>query len=160
MPKPAPSTYDRALRLLGFRARSAAELRRKLIRGGAEASDAEEVVERLRAQKVLDDDLFALNFARSKLVGSGASRRRVLQELARKGVARDAAERALASLLEEEGVAPHRAIGRLVARKWQSLRGLDDVTRRRRLYAFLARRGFDPDEIRSAMSEVGAEPDA
>jgi SOS response regulatory protein OraA/RecX len=33
---------------------------------------------------------------------------------------------------------------------------LDDFTRRRRLYAFLARRGFNPDEIREALDALGA----
>jgi len=41
-------------------------------------------------------------------------------------------------------------------KKWRSLAKLDDVTARRRLYAFLARRGFNPDEIRGAMSALGA----
>jgi SOS response regulatory protein OraA/RecX len=31
---------------------------------------------------------------------------------------------------------------------------LDDETARRRLYAFLARRGFNPDEIRSAIDAL------
>ena len=75
-------------------------------------------------------------------------------------VANDVAERALEELGEEEGIDPSASIHRVAAKKWKALAQLDDFTRRRRLYAFLARRGFNPDEIRSAMDVLGAEGDA
>ena len=153
------STYDQALNLLGFRSRSVAELRRKLIDKGAPRADVEEVIARLLDQKLLDDADFARQFARHRITGAGASRIRILQELRRKGVAREIAERALEELDEEEGIDASASIHRVAEKKWKSLGKLDDATRRRRLYAFLARRGFNPDEIRSAMNAVGAEMD-
>ena len=154
--KPERSTYDRALTLLGFRARSVAEMRRRLREKGAGATDVEEVIGRLLEQKLLDDADFARQFARVRITGAGASRIRILQELRRKGVARDVAERAIAELGEEEGLDPSAAIHAVAAKKWASLARLDDITRRRRLYAFLARRGFSPDEIRGAISSLGS----
>lgn len=151
-------TYDVALRLLGFRARTVSELRHKLQQKGESAADVEEILERLCEQKLLDDVDFARQYARSKLAGAGASRRRITQELARKGVTREIAEGALDDLVED-GLDPSASIHRIAAKKWRSLHGLDDFTRRRRLYAFLARRGFNPDEIRSAMNAVGQELD-
>ena len=50
---------------------------------------------------------------------------------------------------------PAAATRRAAEKKWKSLARFDDFTRRRRLYAFLARRGFDPDEIRSVMTTLG-----
>ena len=47
----------------------------------------------------------------------------------------------------------------LVWKKWKSLAQLDHFTRKRRLYAFLARRGFDPDEIRSVLNRLGEQLD-
>jgi regulatory protein len=151
------STYEQALSLLEFRARSVSELRRKLLQKGAPAVEVEEVLERLRAQKLLDDDEFARQFARGKVLGSGASRRRIVLELTRKGVAREIADRAVEDLEENEGIDPEAVIHRVAGKKWKSLGKLDDFTRKRRLYAFLARRGFDPDEIRAAMDAIGAE---
>lgn len=155
--KREPSTYERALSLLEHRARSVAELRRKLIEKGAPRSEIEEVLARLLDQKLLDDTDFARQFARGKITGAGASRFRIIQELRRKGVAGSIAERALDDLGEEEGIDPNASIQRVAEKKWKSLAKLDDSTRRRRLYAFLARRGFSPDEIRKAMMNVGAE---
>jgi regulatory protein len=151
------SVYDQALRLLEFRARSVAELRRRLIQKGASALEVEEVLLRLRDQRLLDDADFARNFARGK-VGAGTSRRRIIQELTRKGVARELAEEAVDGLQETEGIDASAAIHRVAEKKWTSLAKLDDFTRKRRLYAFLARRGFDPDEIRVAIAQVQAAP--
>jgi regulatory protein len=151
------STYERALDLLSFRPRSVLELRQRLAKQGAPASEIEMVIERLLDQKLLDDAAFARQFARSKVVGAGASRRRIVQELARKGIARNVADEAVSDLQESEGIDPSAAIHRVADKKWRSLSGVDDFTRRRRLYAFLARRGFNPDEIRGVMNALGAE---
>lgn len=153
------STYDRALTLLEYRARSVAELRRKLIEKGAPKAETDEVIARLLDQKLLDDTDFARQFARTRIAGAGASRIRILQELRRKGVAAEVAEQALEELEEIEGLDASASIHRVAEKKWKTLAKLDDFTRRRRLYAFLARRGFNPDEIRTAMNAVGAETD-
>lgn len=151
------STYDLALKLLAFRARSVAELRRQLLRKGRETDEVEDAIHRLRDQRLLDDAAFALAFVRSRLLGPGSSRVRIIQELARKGVSRDDAERAIAELQQTEGVDPLTSIHRIAEKKWRALASLDEFTRRRRLYGFLARRGFNPDEIRSALAQLGEE---
>jgi regulatory protein len=149
------STYDRALKLLGFRARSVAELRRQLLRKGEPLAEVEMAIERLRDQKYLDDADFARQFARTKLVAAGASRRRIVRELSQRGVTRDIADQAIAEVQETDGLDPAAAVRRVAEKKWKSLARFDDFTRRRRLYAFLARRGFDPDEIKTVMTALG-----
>jgi regulatory protein len=155
----AASTYEMALRLLEFRARSETELRRKLLQKGEGAEQVDEVIARLRDQRLLDDADFARQFARTKVLGGGASRRRIVQELTRKGVARDVADEAIDGLQENEGIDPAAAIHRVAEKKWKALASLDEFKRRRRLYAFLARRGFNPDEIRSALNALGEAPE-
>jgi len=150
------STYDQALRLLEFRARTVDELRRKLLQKGRASAEVEEVLTRLSDQKLLDDADFARQFARAKIVNSDTSGRRIVQELMRKGVSRSIADEAVESLGEREGIDPSAAIQRVAEKKWKSLAKLDAFTRKRRLYAFLARRGFNPDEIRSALDKLGA----
>ena len=156
---PEKSVYEQALTLLEYRARTVDELRRKLRQKGAPADEIEEVLERLLDQKLLDDADFAKQFARGKLGNSGTSRHRIAQELSRKGIKREAAATAIDEVTEEEGIDPLVAAQRVARKKWKTLASLDDVTRKRRLYAFLARRGFNPDEIRELMSAVGTEID-
>jgi len=150
------STYDQALRFLEFRPRSIAEVRRKLIQKGQPSSEIEQVITRLVDQRILDDAAFARQFARTKLLGAGASRFRVAQELARKGVARAIVDQAITDLQDDEGIEASAALHRVAEKKWKSLVSLDGFTRKRRLYAFLARRGFNPDEIRSAIDNLVA----
>ena len=148
------STYDRALDLLAIRGRSVTELRRKLIQKGEDSAAVDETIAKLIDQKLLDDAEFARQFARAKVVGPGASRRRISAELARKGVSRSVADKAIDELGETEGIDLSAAINRVAEKKWKTLAKLGEDTARRRLYGFLARRGFNPDEIRAAMTEV------
>jgi regulatory protein len=154
------SAYEQSLRLLEFRARSAVELRRALVRRGTPVDEVDAAIEKLREQKLLDDDDFARQFARTKVLGAGASRRRIVQELGRKGIPREVADRAIEDLHEQDGLDPGASIHRVAKKKWRSLAKLDDSTRRRRLYAFLARRGYDADEIRGVMQALGEEMDS
>jgi regulatory protein len=80
-------------------------------------------------------------------MGPGQSRRRIAHELARRGVARDLGDQAIAEVFENEGVDESVNIERVARKKMKTLTRLDAVTQRRRLYAFLARRGYDVEAI-------------
>jgi regulatory protein len=140
--------------MLALRARSAAELRRLLVRKGEPAELVDVAIERLLRAGFLDDESFARQFARSKLLGAGLSRRRVQQELARRGVAREVAESALSEVVDEEQVDEEDGLQRVARKKLESLERLDPATQRRRLYAFLARRGYDSDDIARTLREL------
>src|SRR6187399_417803 len=92
------ATYDRALNLLAFRARSSRELSRRLKEKGASAECIEQVITKLRDAGLVDDADFARQVARSKVSG-GASKRRVQQELFKRGVERDVADEAVSEVL-------------------------------------------------------------
>ena len=97
------AAYDRALNLLAFRARSARELQRRLVQKGVTAERADRVIEKLREAGLVDDADFARQLARSKM-SVGASRRRVHQELFKRGVAREVADEAVERVVEEDGL--------------------------------------------------------
>jgi len=141
------TTYDRALDLLEARARSVVELRRMLLRKGEPPDDVDAAIERLRAAGLLDDANYARQLARSKALNAGQSRRRIGQELAKRGVARAVADVAIIEVFAEEAVDERANIERAAHKKMKTLSGLDALTRRRRLYAFLARRGYDAEAI-------------
>ena len=149
--------YDRALNILAFRARSSAELRRALVRKGAEQPHVDRAIARLREQGILDDAAFAQSFTRAKVLGANQSRRRVQQELARKGVSRTVSDAAIDVVFEEEGVDTSAMAVTAARKKMHSLRTLEPNVQRRRLYGFLARRGYDGEDIRRAMEVVARE---
>jgi regulatory protein len=149
--------YDRALNMLAFRARASVELARALVRKGELKAHVDRAIGRLQEQGLLDDAAFAQSFTRSKVIGAGQSRRRVQQDLARKGVARDVSDSAIATVFEEEQVDQGDVVIEIARKKLRSLATQEPVVRRRRLYAFLARRGYDASDIRNAMDAVGEE---
>jgi regulatory protein len=147
-------TYDRALNVLAFRARSSAELRRTLVRKGEAAADVDAAIAKLLAAGLLDDAQFARQFAQSKAVGQGLSRRRLQQELFRKGVAREVADDAIEETMADEAVDEGEMIERAARKKLRTLAKLDGQTRRRRLFSYLARRGYETDDIRRVMDAL------
>ena len=148
--------YDRAVNLLAFRGRSSSELARSLQRKGEEKAFVDWAIDRLREQGLLDDAAFARSFARARVVDGKQSRRRVQQDLARKGVSRSLSDEAIDTVFEEEAVDQRAIVEEAARRKLRSLAGLDPVVQRRRLYGFLARRGYEIDDIRSVLSAIGS----
>ena len=150
------AAYESALNLLSFRARSARELERRLLQKGVTRERADRVIAKLREMGLVDDADFARQLAVSKM-SAGASRRRVQQELFKRGVARVVADDAVEHVIEEEGFSDAESIERIARKKWRSLASLDEPTRRRRLFAFLARRGFDSDEVSRVVRQLEGE---
>src|SRR3954466_12328893 len=149
-------SYDRALNMLALRARSSQELARSLVRKGEERAHVDWAIARLQEQGLIDDAAFARAFTRGKVVGGKQSRRRVEQDLARKGVSRTVAGEAIEDVFEEEAIDQRAIVEEAARKKLRSLSGLDPAVQRRRLYAFLARRGYDLDDIRAAIAATGS----
>jgi regulatory protein len=150
-------TYDRALSMLASQARSERDLERRLVRKGETPDDVRNAIERLREAGFIDDQVFARQLARSKLLGAGHSARRLRHELDKRGVARAIADEAVSQVMEEEGVDEVNLVEAAARKKLLALRGLDAPSRRRRVHGFLARRGFTSDAIRRAMESLEAE---
>ena len=151
----AQTPYNRALDLLSARPYTVRQLRRKLIQKEVPADEADAVIERLLGAGLLDDERYALAYARSKLVGQGASVRRISQELARKGVSSELGKRAIEQVVIDEEIDTRAVIDRVARKKLASMGDLEPVVLRRRLFAFLARRGYEMDEIRDVVAALG-----
>ena len=140
--------------MLEARARGVEELRRLLLRKGEPPADVDAAIERLAAAGLIDDANYARQMARSKALGAGMSRRRIQLELTRRGVARDVSSEAIANVFDEEDVDENVAIERVARKKLRMLATLDLPTQKRRLYAFLARRGYDSDQISTVLRRI------
>jgi regulatory protein len=150
----AASAYDHALNLLTARAYTARNLRRKLVQKGFAAADADAAIERLLGNGLLDDSRYAAQFARGRLLGPGASRRRIRQQLYQRGIPAELADSAIETVIQEEWVDLDAVVEKDARKKLASLAGLDPLVIKRRLYAHLARRGYDLDEINAVLKKV------
>jgi len=150
----APSAYNYALNLLSARPYATRALYRKLIQKQYSAADADDAIRRLVDNGLLNDAKYAEQYARSKITMTGASKRRLQQDLFRKGIKADVATHAIAAVLEDEEIDPAVVIERVAKKKLAQLGDLEPIVLRRRLFAFLARRGYDVDEIKAVVSRL------
>ena len=149
-----PSAYNYALNLLSARPYSTSALHRKLIQKKYEAADADDVIRRLVDNGLLNDAKYAEQYARSKMLSTGTSKRRVQQDLFRKGITGDLATNAIANVLESEEIDPEAVLARVAKKKLMQLGDLEPLVLRRRLFSFLARRGYDLDEIKAVVGRL------
>ncbi|MCL6544346.1 MAG: recombination regulator RecX [Bryobacteraceae bacterium] len=112
--------WQYALRALGRRAHSVAELRDKL-RGKAESmAEADQVLRRLKESGYLDDRRFAASFAEVRLTSQGLGRSRALRELRARRVAPAVAEQAVREAYKD--VDEVELIRNFLARKFRTVR--------------------------------------
>lgn len=153
--------FEAALRFLEARARSEAEVRRRLTQAGYRSDLVDGALIRLAELGILDDEQFARAWVESRDRARPRGERALRRELALKGIARDVADEVLEERREAgEGTEVDlEAARRLLERNARALaRVVDPRARRQRAYALLARNGFDPDTCRQASAELSTEP--
>jgi regulatory protein len=144
---------EAALVLLSFRPRTAAELRRRLLRKDFPEEIVDPCVTGLVGQGLVNDGAFAEMFVRDRVRLRPKGKQRLVQELRARGVDPEEAQEAIADVFEREEVAESE-LARVAAAKWRPRSGEERLKARARLHAFLARRGFGGDAIREVMAEV------
>ena len=134
-----PLAMTRALNLLGYRARSALEIETRLTRAGYSRRTAEVVLSRLEELGYLDDEEYARNLAREKSRKYGP--RRVYIDLRKNGVDEDIIQMALGEEFSESS--EREAAFAAASRRYNTEERSDAQSRR--VYGFLARRGYSAE---------------
>jgi len=145
-PRPAGALRLAALRLLGRRDYTTAELTARLLDRGYVPEDVGATVARLAADGSLDDQRVARAHVRTASRVKGRGRLRIQAELRARGIDAEVAREALADLSPDDDL---QAIERFLAR-----RAADDPTlaaNRNRLFRQLLRRGFSAETIAKAL---------
>lgn len=141
---------DRAVLYLSYRPRTCREVSRDLAKHGL-SEHAGSAIERCRELGYLDDEKYARAFVRERLRLKPRGAFRLVSELLGRGVDRDLAERAVREVMREEGRTELSILEQVAASRARTLRRLDPPVARRRLAAFLGRRGFRAGDIREVV---------
>ena len=142
-----------ALRALARRAHARLDLQRRLVRKQHPPAAVEAALERLTVRGLLDDHRFAEQYTALRATrGKGPAR--LLRDLQAQGVARGTAEHAVRQALEEEGIDPEVEARAVAAKRARQLAGLPVPVRKRRLLAFLVRRGYAGPQLRELVEEL------
>jgi regulatory protein len=152
------AAYDRALGVLSRGARSLFDLRRRLRQKGHTGDATGWALARLEEEGLVSDESFALQYARSRFA-RGASRSAVLTGLLKVAVRRDTAEGAIRTVMADGQWTDGDAARRAAQKKARTLSKLEPGVARRRMVAFLKRRGFGAAEIREELLRLRSEQD-
>ena len=145
--------YQRALNYLSYRPRSEREVRQNLQKHAIPDAAIEETLARLRRNGLVNDLQFARDWVENRSTFRPRGRRALVMELRQKGIDRETIEAALRDL-DEESLA-YRAASKQ-ARRYRDLEWADF---RRKLNAFLARRGFGYESAQPAVERAWKERD-
>jgi regulatory protein len=146
------ATYRTALRAVERRSFARADLGRRLRRKGHAPEAVELALERLVEHGLLDDAAFAANYVETRSA-RGRGPLRLARDLAAMGVERGIIDRALAAhagTAEATGDVPRA----LAAKRAAQLGDLPRHVRRRRVLAYLARRGFSGREVSEMVGKL------
>jgi regulatory protein len=153
-----------ALSLLAARARARGELADRLRRKGFDRDAVEHAMQHAERLGLVDDDAFSASWVRDRLALRPRGSKALVSELRRKGVAPDTARAAVSRVMAAEHVDDGElclaAAQRWVVRNAALVASGDRARAVRKLFAFLARRGFATGSSRTAVERVLRPPGA
>lgn len=155
----AAGAHRAALRKLALRPHARGDLRRRLLQKQHPPAAVDAALERLATHGLLDDARFAAEYATTR-ASRGRGPARLIGDLLRQGVERRVAEAAVQQALAAEGIDPARQAVEVVAKRAQQLAHVPLRARKRRLMAFLVRRGYAGANARTLVEEAcrGGDP--
>lgn len=146
--------YTRAIHYLSYRMRTKKEIRDHLIKKEVEPMQADEVLTRLEEEKLTDDLEFAKMFVRTRMSTSDKGPGYIKRELMGKGVTDQIASEALE--LYTFGDQLEKALDFTMKKNRQQVRE-SHTQKKQRIQTALMQRGFYPEVIKEAISELEEE---
>jgi len=141
-----------ALRVLERRPFAARDLARRLVQKGHPVAAARAAMDKCAQLGLVDDSVFARHYVETR-AARGRGPLRLRRDLAALGVERTIIDRTLTEVLGPDDT--HYPDVEVLARKrLGQLKGLSTPVLRRRLMAFLARRGYGGDAVRQMVGRL------
>ena len=135
---------EKALNYLEYRIHSEKELSQKLRRYGAINEDIEKIVEFLKEYKLLDDEDFAIRYARDLKKFKKYGKNRIKQELSLKGINKDIIDNVLSEIEDTD-------MDTLYEMVKKRLKGNFDKKNTDRIIRYFITRGYSIDEIKTCI---------
>ena len=144
-----------ALRIAAARPLTRRQVQDKLVQRGMTFDAARAIAEDLALRGVIDEKSLAEHVASGAMGRPRMGKSVVVMKLRRRGVDAKTAQRAADQAEADSGVDPREVAMELARRRVRTLpKGLDARGAQRRVYAFLARRGFDPETCMAAAKQA------
>lgn len=138
--------------MLARRAHSRKELTQKLRRKGFADETIAQALQKAEAQGLIDDQAFAETFVRRRRRQTELGTRKLQAELYQKGISRHIVQRTLSDMEKDEEALCYAAAEKKV--ESVAKKNLMHKKRRRKLFDFLLRRGFEWEVIQRATATL------
>ncbi len=146
------NAYRIALSYIDYAPRTGEEVRRRLARSRFDAESIQAVITALERIGLVNDEQFSRDWVESRNRARGYGRTRLIAELRRKGIEPEQAEEAVETLDAEHEFETAMA----VAQKRPEALQPGDPAARRRLTAYLQRRGYNWEIIEQVFARIFA----
>ncbi|HNW39815.1 MAG TPA: regulatory protein RecX [Candidatus Omnitrophota bacterium] len=140
-----------AFLLLKFRLRSENELKSRLKQKGFPEDLAADTVNFLKDKEFIDDRVFAKGWVSSRLKRP-LGLRKIKQELAQKGIAKEIIQDALAQASQQ--YSENQIVSQLAKQRFSRLKDIEPLKAKARVYGYLMRRGFSPDVVGDVVKQL------
>lgn len=141
----------KAMRLLEHMDRTEKGLTDRLKQAGFSGEAIQDAIDYVKSYGYINDARYAQHYISYRL--GIKSKQRILQELSQKGIDRETAQRAWEEAEELEEPDEKGLLRRTIEKKYSPYTELDE-REMRRLYGYLARRGFRSGDIFSVLEEM------
>ncbi|MFB5673667.1 regulatory protein RecX [Paenibacillus terreus] len=142
--------YVMSLQYLARKPRTRQELSRRLLERELEPAVVDETLVRLEKEKLVDDGLYARQWAQQRISGQRKGKLWIRQELQQKGVDRSIIAEALGDISEAEEWESALQAGQ---KKWNQTRG-EASEKKRKTYSYLMRRGYSGEITRRVLQSL------
>lgn len=146
------TAYQRALKFISFRMRTEREVMQKLSENGFSEDIIEPVLQRLNQSGLVDDNAFARLWVENRADFRPRSHRALAYELRHKGISDQVIDQTLDETMSEEQLAYQAGL-----KGSKKLKALEKPEFRRKLYGYLARRGFFYEIISKTVNRIWKE---
>ena len=146
------TAYDKAAFLCSKSEHCTSEIRQKLKLWGVSAEDSDLVIEKLTAEKYIDDERFARAYVKDKFRFNHWGKQKIAYMLKSKNISSDILELAFEEI-EEDGYSDE--LRKLLTDKLKSTKGKDKYDLRNKLTRFAMGRGFESGQIYAVLKELG-----
>jgi len=134
----------------GYQERSHSEVKEKLYSLGVWKKDHDEIIAALIEENYLNEERFALAFARGKFRMKQWGRVKIKYELKQRQVSEYSIKKALKQIDEEEYMT---SLKKLAEDRYASLKGEQYLVRKKKTIDYLMQKGYEPGLIQIAMNE-------
>jgi regulatory protein len=144
--------YTRALKYLSYRPRSEKEIRDRLIRKQFDPMIIDQVIDKLKEDKFLNDTQFAEWWTEQRQTFRGKSKYVIKSELSEKGIDRNTIETSLVNAQDDYETAKE-----FIKRKGRKFERYSGEEYTQKVTGFLQRKGFSWDVIQKILKANGDE---